>query len=78
MEDYGWILVMAPGEVELLFQEIDQDKSGQVSIEEFVNDMQEIMNDEAVAANNDDGDDDNDEDEPVEQLNVQWNRSALK
>ena len=75
MEDYGWVLGDGSGRcVELLFQEIDQDKSGQVSIEEFVNGMQEIMNDEAVAANNDDGDDDNDEDEPVEQLNVQWNR----
>ena len=74
MEDYGWVLGDGTDRcVELLFQEIDQDKSGQVSIEEFVNGMQEIMNEEPEEGGGDE-DEDDDDDEPKEELNVQWNR----
>ena len=49
-------------------------KKGKVAdLEEFVNGMQEIMNEEPEEGGGDE-DEDDDDDEPKEELNVQWNR----
>eukprot|EP00945_MAST-04E_sp_MAST-4E-sp1_P002799 g2799.t1 len=51
MEDYGWVLSGdSDSSIKLLFEEIDQDSSGKVSIDEFILGMQEIMSEEAGGA----------------------------
>lgn len=63
MEDYGWVLSGdSEDSVNVLFAEIDQDKSGKVTIEEFVLGMQEMMKEQNCNSRDDDGDN----------LSIQW------